>query len=1063
MSTSRITVLGGFRVIRDGRPAREEAWRRRTAAGLVKLLALAPNRRAHREQVIEALWPGEAPDAVAPKLHKATYFVRRALGGKEVVRVEGEIFALLPDDEVEVDAVVFEEAAAAAVRAGDVDAMRRVLDEHPADLLPDDPYEDWLRPHRDRLARRRVELLRRTGRWRELIDFDPADERAHVALMRELRDVGDLHGALRQYERLERALGNELTITPGPEAVALRDELLELTAAAAGAGPRESISLVGREVELSALLDLLDDAETGNGRTAFVRGPAGVGKTALLDAVASAARDRGCLVGRGVAASVEGSWPYAPVLEALADLCRNDPTLLADLGDDYRTELDRALLGADLQWSGEGGHQRLFVAAAELLRIASREQCVVLLVDDVHDADEASSRLLHYLARCATKECVLLVLGARGLSTAAPMQSVHASLLGRGAAVIDVGPLDDHLAERLVRAAAGGLADDAVATVVGLGGGLPFVLLELSVRAEAGTGTMSTVEEAVLGTVPADTRQVLQRAALLGTSFDTDEFIAVSELGDSDAFAHLDRALGMRILEHTGVRYRFRHALIRDALLQPLPPHHRRRLHRLTAERLVDLDASPARIGHHLLGAGDADAAVPYLLAAAEREAAVGAYRDAFDLVDQVQEHARGEHRATALGLRADLLFALGDPAAPTAYRRALTEATGDRARALRARLARAATVAGDLDTATAALDGLRPDGGANDPDVLLAHANVAYFAGDHDRAMEYTQLARSRVLSGDQTWQVLDLIALEGLLAHNQGEWFNRMHAELARTVRDPEIALALFDGYLCSAEYLLYGLTPYEEVQRVAEQLRETAHQAGALRAVAFAAALAGEAAMLAGDLERARRELEEAIALHRDIGARSGEAHSLQRLAEVEVVDGNRAAARELLQRALPLARWSTISLHLLQRIYGTMMAAADDSASAMAVVEQAEATLGTEDLCPFCVVMLAVPAAVASARAGDLERTDRYLAIAEQSAGRWEGTSWAAAIAEAKAHAAAARGDDDSAAGLLAEAAELFRLAGQPLDASRCLTTMTADQAVERPRPSTDDEAAAPASR
>jgi DNA-binding SARP family transcriptional activator len=1034
---ARITVLGGFKVERDGPVASGEGWRRKQAAGLVKLLALAPNRRAHREQVIDALWPDLSLDEAAPRLHKATHYARRALGGNEALAIDGEVMSLLPHDEVHVDAVEFEVAATEALRAGDTAAMAAALDDHAGELLPEDPYEEWLQARRERIAQLRIDLLRRLERWDDLVVADPTDELAHVALMRALRSRGDLHGALRQYERLERALGHELGVAPGPAATQLRDELLELTTATAGAAPDRAIELVVREEALSAALQLLDEAERGSGRTVFVRGAAGAGKSTLLDAVSTHAIERGCIVGRGVAARVEGSWPYAPVLEAFAELCRNDPSLLGQLDDAYRSELDRALLGSDLHWSGEGGHQRLFVAAAELLRIASKEQCVVMVIDDVHEADEASARLLHYLSRCATNESVLIVLGMRQLGTESPVQSIRSSLVGRGAAtLIELEPLDDPRARSLVEQAEPDLDAETVDQIVALAAGIPFVLLERARRAAAGGEQPGSMDETVLGGLAPDTRQVLHRAALLGSSFDTDEFVAVTELPDAEAFTHLDAALAAQVLEHTGMRYRFRHALIREALVAEVPPHRRQRIHRLTAERLAALDASPARIGHHLIAAGDPAAAVAHLLRAADREAAVGAYRDAFTLVDQVQEHAQGDDRATALALRADLLFALGDPSAPKAYRQALSLAEGDRARLLRARLARAATVSGDMDTAIAALDGLHTDGGPTDPDVLLAQANVAYFRGQHDEAWDLTQEARGRVLSGDQTWQVLDLIALEGLLAHNRGEWFDRMRAELVRTVQDPEIALAIFDSYLCPAEYLLYGPTPYDEVLAIADRLRDTGLRAGALRAVAFAAALAGEAAMLAGDLDRARRELADAVALHREIGARSGEAHSLQRLAEVELAEGDRVRARELLQRALPLARWSTISQHLLQRIYGTMMSAADDPESAMAVVERAEATLGTEDLCPFCSVMLAVPAATVSAQAGDLERADLYLGIAELSAGMWEGTSWNAAILEVKAHRAAAAGDGEGARVLRAEAAALFTAAGQPLDAARC---------------------------
>ena len=65
-------------------------------------------------------------------------------------------------------------------------------------------------------------------------------------------------------------------------------------------------------------------------------------------------------------------------------------------------------------------------------------------------------------------------------------------------------------------------------------------------------------------------------------------------------------------------------------------------IHRDAASRLIGLGASSARIGHHLLHAGEATEAVPYLLRAAETDAAVGAYRDALALVDAIRPHATG-------------------------------------------------------------------------------------------------------------------------------------------------------------------------------------------------------------------------------------------------------------------------------------------------------------------------------------------------------------------------------------------------------------------------------------
>jgi tetratricopeptide (TPR) repeat protein len=223
---------------------------------------------------------------------------------------------------------------------------------------------------------------------------------------------------------------------------------------------------------------------------------------------------------------------------------------------------------------------------------------------------------------------------------------------------------------------------------------------------------------------------------------------------------------------------------------------------------------------------------------------------------------------------------------------------------------------------------------------------------------------------------------------------------------------------------------------VLQLAESLRESARRSGVLRAVAFATALHGETALLMGDLDLAESELREAAALHHDIGSTAGEAHSLQRWAEVELARGDRAQAMRLLQRALPLARWSNIAMHLLQRLYGSMIAAAEDPESARAVVDRAEATMSQEDRCAFCSVMLEVPAAIACADAGDLADAQRHLAAAERSAALWEGTAWQAALTEARAHLALATGDELGARRLLQEASQLFEASGQPLDAVRC---------------------------
>ena len=1027
-----ITLLGGFDVVVDGRQVPPAQWRRRQAAALVKLLALAPGRSLHRERVIDALWPDLDLDEAAPRLHKAAHYARRSLGDPRSLVLGGETVALFPDADLDVDVFRFQrlaESARDARTAGDA------ADAYPGELLPQDLYEPWTEEPRDRLRLLYLQMLRLAGRWGAVTDADPADEPAHLALIRSLAGAGDRRSALRQFERLERGLRRELGVAPSPEALRLRDELLALDSADSAARPATKIALVGRDDEQARVARLLDSVRQGRGRVLFVGGPAGIGKTALLTAVDAAAAAARMRVGVGVAARIEGDWPYAPVLEALADLCRHHPTLLDGLDDTFRDEIERALSGRQFSWDGQGAHQRLFVATTELLRLAAAGAGAVLIVDDAHDADEASLRLLHYLARSTVTERLLIAVGHRPATGI--LGEVRRSLLARGnAAALDLTPLRPAGAAVLASRHAPAAAATVLDAIYEASGGLPFAVVELARDLTADRSAL------IPAGLPEPARRALSAAAVLGSTFDTDEFAGLTGLSDQDAYAVLDQAVDRHVVQRTSAGYAFRHALIRESLLGSLlesgGADARRDAHRRAAATLQRLGRSPARIGHHPVQAGQPADAVPWMLTAAETEAALGAYRDALATLDTVRSFASGAQRARLLALRADLLSACGDLGAVEAYREALAATSDPVTRAwVRTQLARAATYAGDLDTAELALAGLELDGGDNDAALLLARGNLAYFRHDFAAADEAAAEAHRRIgLGAGGSWRLFSLITLQGLLAHHRGEWFHRLRAELRGGISRPDLVAGIFDSHLCVAEYLLYGPTPYDDVLALGSELRDTAERAGVLRAVAFATALRGEAALLKGDLDLAETELQAAADLHHDLESSAGEAHSLQRLAEVHLARGDRDTAARLLRRALPLARWSLIGLHLMHRIFGNMIDAAPDVDAARAVVDRAESTLVEEDRCSFCSIMFAVPAARACADAGDLDDARRYLKAAERSEALWEGTAWQASLVEIRAHIARAEHREAEAQRFFSDAAAMFDAAGQPLDAQRC---------------------------
>jgi len=219
----QIRLLGGFSVVVDGRPVPPADWRRRQAAALVKLLALAPRRVLHREQVIDALWPDLCVEEAAPRLYKAAYYARRVLRHPGALVLSDETVALFPDAEVEVDAVRFQRLAESA---RDARAASAAADAYPGDLLPHDRYVAWAEEPRERLRLLYLRMLRLAARWHDIVNTDPTDESAHLELVRDLAGAGDTHSALLQLDRLARGL-SEIGLAPGPGAANLRDQLAD--------------------------------------------------------------------------------------------------------------------------------------------------------------------------------------------------------------------------------------------------------------------------------------------------------------------------------------------------------------------------------------------------------------------------------------------------------------------------------------------------------------------------------------------------------------------------------------------------------------------------------------------------------------------------------------------------------------------------------------------------------------------------------------------------------------------------------------------------------------------
>lgn len=224
-----IHLLGRFSVSVDGRPIPTGDWRRDRAAALVKLLAIAPAHRLHREQAMEAFWPDLDGEAAGANLRKAIHFARRTLGVHELIGLTNDVVSLAPEAELSIDAEQFEAAAKAALKSRDPAEFDRAADLYGGQLLPDDIYIDWLDMPRSRLQQRYTELLRAGALWQRLIAHDPTDEQAQCALMQRALDAGNRVEAIRQFNQLRDNLHAELGVGPSAATIALYEKALALS------------------------------------------------------------------------------------------------------------------------------------------------------------------------------------------------------------------------------------------------------------------------------------------------------------------------------------------------------------------------------------------------------------------------------------------------------------------------------------------------------------------------------------------------------------------------------------------------------------------------------------------------------------------------------------------------------------------------------------------------------------------------------------------------------------------------------------------------------------------
>ncbi len=284
-----VRLLGRFEVEVDGHTVPADRWSRRSAAQLVKRLALQPGHRLLRDQAIDALWPEVPLDKGLPRLHVAAHRARTALDAHDGVVLAGGVVSLFPDAELTLDVAEFERAVEAARTSGDVRLAEEAVAMYEGALLPDDLYEPWTEEPRERLRLHYREMLRMAGRYDDLVADDPLDEDAQLAMVRDLVRRGRRQDALRALDRMAELFERELGVGVSEAAVALRAEADALpvgevpdasyvaaTSPGRAALPAARTRLVGREQDLAEV-----DALLRVHRVVTISGPGGAGKSTL--------------------------------------------------------------------------------------------------------------------------------------------------------------------------------------------------------------------------------------------------------------------------------------------------------------------------------------------------------------------------------------------------------------------------------------------------------------------------------------------------------------------------------------------------------------------------------------------------------------------------------------------------------------------------------------------------------------------------------------------------------------------------------------------------------------
>ena len=377
----------------------------------------------------------------------------------------------------------------------------------------------------------------------------------------------------------------------------------------------DALPLIGRDTERVTIAQAI--AGRGRARLLLFTGESGIGKTRLLDHVAGRAADAGRLVIRARCFEAEMVRPYGLWLDALRGVST------VGVAGDTLAQAAPLLAGQAVEGSNR---ERLFDAAAALVRGLSALRPIALLLDDLQWIDEGSAALLHFLARTLDAGLPVLLAGAAraGEIDDNPWAKGLLQSLARAGAVqwMELGPLGEADALALL-----GTVPIAATDALHQTGGNPLYLIELASAARrgadgAGRSVDALIEER-LRSLDDGARDLLAWAAAMGRELRPELLAAAAGMPVTDVLARLERLERRGLIAPTSQGHLdFAHDLVRQVVYRSLSQPRRRAIHRQIAQALIEASADDpwlhGEIVRHAGLANDTLAAARACLAAGE-------------------------------------------------------------------------------------------------------------------------------------------------------------------------------------------------------------------------------------------------------------------------------------------------------------------------------------------------------------------------------------------------------------------------------------------------------------